>query len=191
MDESNEAPINQIGPSGLESVSVLSYPSPASNFRTPERQQQQFHTTTTTATTENSTKRNNHASNDVTAPQAVAEGSKAYSMTSASQKKSPSAFRSNLPLTPDINRSVRLSKQQFEELQDEGYDSDGQPPPYDANIGLNGDVEDELPLGTLPEPNASQASLDPADDGAFVDIFDSNLSKMSTGELKIELKKGV
>ena len=189
MDESNEAPINQIGPSGLESVSVLSYPSPASNFRTPEQQQQQNCTTTTTATTETSTQRNNLQTDDVVGPQAVLDHTNIHSTAATFREKSPSAFRSNLPLTPEINRSVRLSEQQYEQLQDEGYDSDGLPPPYDANDGVEADPDDELPLGTLPDVNIAMEGREIAEDDVFVDIFDSNLSKMSTIELKTELKK--
>ena len=50
-------------------------------------------------------------------------------------------------------------------------------------------LDDVLPLGRLPDANVAMAGRDIVEDDAFVAIFDSNLSKMSTIELKTELKK--
>jgi hypothetical protein len=189
MDESNEVPIGQIGPSALDSVSVLTNPSPTSNFRTPERSQQHFAVATTTAATETIEESSNCSTNDRTTPHASTSDDNNGIQPSLPNVASPSAFQSNLPLTPEMHASVRLTESQYENLQDEGYDSDGLPPPFDPD-----EVEllEEVALGTVPAVQGVAAINGEAADtteALFVDISAVDLAKMSTNDLKSELKK--
>jgi hypothetical protein len=59
---------------------------------------------------------------------------------------SPSALPTTMPLSPPIRTSVRMSESVYDELQDKGYDSDGNGAPIDVN---NDNFMYEEPINTV------------------------------------------
>ena len=196
MNEVNDVPINQIGLYTNGSVSGISNASPASVYDNKTATKEHSAVATTPSS------RSTHINHDENESDDVYSFIDCACMIDKSDDPvdddvgSPSAFQSNISLSPENIASVRMSDENFEAMVDEGYDSDGMLPDF---IDISADIEaldGEQALGTFPiKINGEngrvtmQQQPQQQSNNIFEDIPIETMKQMSTKEMKMELKR--
>jgi Transposase IS4 len=185
-----------------ENMSALSGTSPGLSLSTNSVANFEKNTTTATTTTEatekgnatgsDATKNINNCSNSTTSNPESTNTKQNDALQSPSTIASPSAHQTNLPASPQAPAHVVHTDKALEDLQDNGYDSDGASGPNNDVLIEEGDqFIEEDPVGTIPVESTASGGDDVVDTAmmSFIDIPESKLIKLSVSDLKIELQK--